>query len=212
MKKLFISIIAFGFILVSSCVESNSITSATNVDNLYFFKNNISHISYQGTFLFAANSEEIAKKEVKLYINKVGNLKRGKLYNLKINSVKNIPSDRLNLGYFYVQKDKIYRFSLTRESLNKFKVSEKVPSGSSIICSNKQIKDALGENKRGWHQYLKLNGSKIEYHSYNNLVETGFYEDFTWEKNVGLVNYRSGFGAERDGIELQIINQKGEQK
>ena len=40
------------------------------------------------------------------------------------------------------------------------------------------------------------------YRSYNDLTETGYYERFVWEKGKGLIEYKSGFGAERDRIYL----------
>lgn len=64
----------------------------------------------------------------------------------------------------------------------------------------------LGEDESGFHSYLEVKGDKREYHSYNNQVSTGYYESFIWEKGKGLINYRSGYGAESNSIELQLIN------
>jgi aminopeptidase C len=50
------------------------------------------------------------------------------------------------------------------------------------------------------------NDKQREYHSYNNLTGTGFYEQFIWEDAKGLVTYKSGFGAEKNDIELQLIS------
>lgn len=49
---------------------------------------------------------------------------------------------------------------------------------------------------------LEVKGNERVYHSYNNQIETGFYESFIWEKNIGLISYESGYGAERDSIVL----------
>lgn len=35
--------------------------------------------------------------------------------------------------------------------------------------------------------------------------EIGYYEGFTWKENVGLINYYSGYGAQRDIINLNNI-------
>ena len=60
------------------------------------------------------------------------------------------------------------------------------------------------EGKKGWHESITVNGDICEYRSYNDLTETGYYEGFLWEKGKGMLEYRSGVGAEMDGIELQI--------
>ncbi|MCX7749583.1 MAG: hypothetical protein N2645_22210 [Clostridia bacterium] len=178
--------------------------NAETVENSFFFKSNVSQLNYTGKFLF---SEETVEKDVKLYINVVANLKYGKLYELRLDSVKDVPDDRLGLGYFFVQKDKIYRVVQTEENLDKLKRSEEVPNDSAIVCQDKEIKDTLGEDEPGWHQYIKVDGNKRKYYSYSNQVATGYYESFIWEKNKGLINYRSGFGAERESIELQLSNE-----
>lgn len=172
------------------------------VNNSFFFKSNVSALNYKGNFLF----DDIIEEEVKLNINEVANLKYGKLYELKLDPIQGIPNERLNLGYFYVQKDKIYKIEPTEENLGKLKTSEELPNNSVIVCQDKEIKDTLGENESGWHHYMEVNGDKREYHSYNNEISTGYYESFVWEKNKGLVNYRSGYGAESDSIELQLSN------
>lgn len=179
----------------------NTIDTGT-VSNSFFFKNNDSKLNYKGKFLF----DDIVEKDVKLNVNELVNLKYGKLYELKLDSVEGVPNERLSLGYFYVQKDKIYKIEPTNENLSKLKTSEELPNDSVIVCQDEEIKDTLDKGKPGFHHYLELNGDKREFHSYNNQVSTGYYESFTWEKGKGLINYRSGFGAERNSIELQLIN------
>jgi len=105
---------------------------------------------------------------VKLQISEIANLKNGKLYELKLDSIEGVPTERLSLGYFYVQKDKIYKIEPTEENLNKLKTSEEVPNGSAIVCQDKELKDALSKDEAGWHHYIVVNGDKREYHSYNN--------------------------------------------
>lgn len=226
MKKVVTIIIIIGVIFTSGCAKPNDIQNNSNQDshatqddlttkktvdynktniivsNSFFFKNNVSQLKYKGKFLF----DDIVEKAVKLNINEVANLKYGKLYALKLDSIEGVPNERLSLGYFYVQKDKIYKIESTEENLSKRIMNSDLSIGSVIVCQNKEIKDALGKDEPGFHYYLEVNGDKREYHSYNNKVSTGYYESFTWEKDKGLINYRSGYGAERDSIELQLIN------
>lgn len=231
MRKVLIILLTIGTIFTSGCTKSNGIpnstiqgidasnsstqvnstseqTDANNnsnieiVNNSCFFKSNISQMNYKGKFLF----DDIVEQDVKLNINELASFKNGKLYELKLDSIEGVPNDRLSLGYFYVQKDKIYKIEPTEENLSKLKTSEELPDGSVIVCQDEEIKDTLGKDKPGFHHYLEINGDKREYHSYNNQVATGYYESLTWEKGKGLINYRSGYGAERDSIELQLIN------
>lgn len=187
---------------INSVDNKSNITDTETVDNSFFFRNNVSQLNYKANFLF----NEAVEKDVNLHIKEVDNLKYGKLYELKIESIEDIPNDRLSLGYFYVQKDKIYKIEPTEENLSKLKTSEEAPNDSVIVCQDEGIKDTLSKDELGWHHYIEVNGDRREYHSYNNQVSTGYYESFTWVKNKGLINYRSGYGAEKDSIELQLIN------
>ncbi|EGO62442.1 hypothetical protein [Acetonema longum] len=230
MKRILTIILAASFLLASACTKTNNIpnqggdinrikqsakadltlvnasnitntTDVGTIGNIFFFNKN-SKLQYKGTFLF----DDIIKKDVKLNIKELADLRYGKLYELKIDSIEGVRNERLNLGYFYVQKDKIYRIGPTKENFSKLKTSEELPEGSVIVCQDKEIKDALNRDQAGSHHYLEVNGNRREYHSLNNKVTTGYYESFTWEKGKGLTNYRSGFGAERDSITLQLIN------
>lgn len=172
---------------------------------MFFFKKEVSHITYNCNL----SIYEPVQKEINLYIREVAELKEGKLYELKLDNIEGIPNERLNLGYFYVLEDRIYKLRPTEENLNKIKSKQELPGDYAIVCQDKELKDSLGKNERGWHRYIEINGDKREFHSYNNLVETGYYESFTWEKSKGLIYYQSGFGAERDAIELQLNNPEG---
>lgn len=168
--------------------------------NAFFFNDSISEAAYSATFAFG---EDVQKLEVTLSVKKIAELKDGKVYQLMLEPVKGVDEERLNLGYFCVQKNTIYKFDATQENLDTLKSTEQLPEGSVIVCQDKAIKDELDEAESGFHHYIDVNGNKREYHSYNNETETGFFEAFTWEKNKGLVGYRSGFGAENDLIELE---------
>jgi len=167
-------------------------------DNAFFIKSNVSQVNFKGTFLFT----DVIEKQVILHFSEVANLKYGKLYQLKLDAIKDVPNDRLRLAYLYVQKNKIYKIEPT--SINELKTSEEIPIDSVIVCQDKEMKDTLNDNELGWHHYIEVNGDTREYHSYNNQVSTGYYESFSWKKGKGLINYRSGYGAERDSIELQL--------
>ncbi len=180
--------------------SSANITSTGAVSNLFFSKNKDVKLKYKGSFLF----DDIIEQDVELNINELAILKDGELYELKLDSIDGVPYDRLSLGYFYVQKDKIYKLETNKENFSKLRTSAELLIGSVVVCQDREIKDTLDKEKHGFHHYIEVNGDKREYHSYNDQVSTGYYESFTWEKGKGLVSYRSGYGAERDSIELQL--------
>jgi hypothetical protein len=180
-----------------SVVQSPSNTSVAA--NPFFFKTGGS-VQYKAIFSF----NDSGTGEATLQIQKIADLAKGTVYELKLDAIKGVPDERLSLGYFYVQKDKIYKTDPTQDSLNILKTSE-IPCSCFIVCQEKAAKDSF-EGQLGFHQYITANGDQREYHSYNDETATGYYESFTWEKGKGLISYRSGFGAEKDSIELQLDN------
>jgi hypothetical protein len=146
MKRVLTIILVVGFLLTSGCTKNNNIPSVPNqgniennlnqptqadltpnktdtpnitnttdtgiVSNLFFISNKDSKLNYKGNFLF----NDIIDKDVKLNINELADLKNGKLYELKFDSVEGVPNERLSLGYFYVQEDKIYKIEPTKEN------------------------------------------------------------------------------------------------
>jgi hypothetical protein len=192
---LFISVVLIGFIVYQNNLEL--VEGKEYIQNPYFFKGNISKQEYNATFMF----DDIDKRKEIVKINRIVNLKNGALFKLSLNAGYSVPNERKNLGYFYVQSDKIYKIDPTKKNLGYLKKNNKVPPNSVIVCQKVALKDKLGSQK-GFHQYIKIKGDKCEFHSWNDKVESGFFEDFTWEKDKGLIEYKSGFGAEADSIEL----------
>jgi hypothetical protein len=169
----------------------------------YFYEDVSQPVIYQGILTF---NGDFVEKNVTLRVNYIDHLKNGNLYELKLYSTEEIPEDRLTIGYFYVQTDKIYKINAAEDTLNLFRESGELPSDSVVVCQEEGYQDTLSEEETGYHQYLEVDGDKRVYHSYNNQVSSGFYETFTWELGKGLINYRSGYGAEADAIELQILS------
>jgi hypothetical protein len=179
--------------------NSTSLASAS-VRNPFFFKDSESKPIFKGVFSF----DNIVKKDITLNIKKLENLKNGALYELKIESISDIPNERMSLGYFYVQSDKIIKYNATEKILNELKANKDVSGDYQVICQDTEIKDTLGQDEKGFHHSLVVSGDTREYHAFNNQTSTGYYESFIWEKDKGLVNYRSGFGAEKDAIEISL--------
>lgn len=211
MKKYFFTWI-FGIFLLCGCSKTNEIQeNITESNNGYFFPLDTTSCTYEGTtFWEQCTFEETTQpKEIVLSITKVQSFETGDLYELKINCDKNAEDrfdmDRSHLGFFFVQKDKIYR--IDNETIKgKSPTAEEIINAGTLVCNETGTEDALDENESGWHEYILANGNRREYHGYNTLVETGYYECFIWESGKGLVEYRSGYGAEADAINFSLSN------
>lgn len=162
--------------------------------------------------------------ETKVNFVEVAKLKKGILYQLKIDQMSDfkIPKERLSLGYFYVQKDKIMRiwedkghdaqgnvWTLSKKTLNRIIENGEIPKHSAIVCQEKGYEDTLKNDKIGWHQYLKIEDESKERIRYGGWYQyphhSGYWETFIWEKENGLIYYKSGY---RDGIDYIILKKK----
>ena len=175
----------------------------TSVKNQFFFPADQSSAGYQVEFE-DVETIELISKEADLYIEKINQLEDGAIYHLYFDGETNIPLNNLNLGNFYVMKDKIYKLNCSDEDIEKIKSSSDIPSGSSIVCNEQEVKDPLSENERGWHESIDVDDETRSYHGYSTQTETGYYESFVWEKGVGLIEYRSGYGAGREFFEMKL--------
>ena len=156
----------------------------------------------------------------------VAKLKKGVLYHLKIGQASEfkIPTKRLSLGYFYVQKNRIMRiwenndyeaqgnvWTLSKKTLNRIIKTSEIPKYSTIVWQKKTYKDTLKHDKIDWHQYLKkIQDSpkkRLRYGGYYQYPQhSGYWETFIWEEGTGLIFYQSGY---RDGVECIRLKKKG---
>ena len=199
MKKLLC--VFFTLIFISSLVSCDF--SLKKVNNPFFFDDSVSEVKYSGKFFFY----DVIEKDVIMYIRKVQNLKSGSLFKLELEHIEGFyDTERFLIGLFYVQEHDIYKINYTEENLE-ILLKNEIPEHSVIVCSEHEILNPLDENEKGWHHYLKADGGIRSFYSYDNQTETGYYETFVWERNKGLIGYRSGYGAERESIELsELIN------
>ena len=156
----------------------------------------------------------------------VAKLKKGVLYHLKIGQASEfkIPTKRLSLGYFYVEKNRIMRiwenndyeaqgnvWTLSKKTLNRIIKTSKIPKYSATIWQKKTYKDTLKRDKIDWHQYLKkIQDSpkkRLRYGGYYQYPQhSGYWETFIWEEGTGLIYYQSGY---RDGVDYMMLKRKG---
>ena len=156
----------------------------------------------------------------------VAKLKKGVLYHLKIGQASEfkIPTKRLSLGYFYVEKNRIMRiwenndyeaqgnvWTLSKKTLNRIIKTSEIPKYSTIVWQKKTYKDTLKHDKIDWHQYLKkIQDSpkkRLRYGGYYQYPQhSGYWETFIWEEGTGLIFYQSGY---RDGVDYIMLKREG---
>ena len=189
-------------------VEKHSPSDAVPEQTAFFFPTGKNSEQYRFTTSFYwnhGNMPEVAE----VVINEIGRGENGVLYSAKINIDADFEEryslgfDRFQLGYFYVMRDKIYLIK-NQEVVDTFQKEEELIKAGTVVCQEIEKKDSI-EGEKGWHEYITVSGDICEFHSYNDLVETGYYEGFAWERGKGLISYWSGFGAGRDSIDLELL-------
>lgn len=191
------------------CVINLSACGKADIISSYFFPKGATSNAYRAAFLGYGLQQE--EEEVEVYIMERQVFEEGILYELKIESDVEAPDthagyrgDWRNFGLFYVQEDEIY-FIRAEEAKSEYQTVEEILNAGTLVCNEAGEEDVLGEDERGWHEFILVDGDRREYHGYSTLVETGYYEHFYWEKGKGLVTYESGYGALADGIEMYLV-------
>lgn len=176
-------------------------------NNPFFFPDGDGSYFYQPEFLeFDENGERISYDEAELKVIRVKRAAQGILYHLVIccEGAFYHGDNSFEIGYFYVNKDKIIRLTEEEAALKCTSEEDFLQEGT-IVCQESDKPDALEPEEKGWHEYIVTEQERCEYHGWNSLVETGFYETFIWERGKGLVSYRQGYGAGRDHIEIYLL-------
>ena len=196
-----ICIVCFTFL---GCHEEPNSELDIQKENGYFFPAGTISCTYSVKTSMDSLS---CMKQVELTVTEIRTFEDGTLYELKCEANESV-TDRygvsvLYLGLFFVQNDKIY---FVRDEAVKDELAdvETITDMGSLVCCEEGKADALSEKERGWHEYILADGDRREYHGYNTLVETGYYETFIWEEGKGLIGYRRGYGAEADALELRM--------
>lgn len=179
-----------------------------SIENEFFFKDISEKNKYNVQHSFFS---EIIPPELSLQITIESQYEKGTLYKIKCDFTEDFPeryetgTDRLSLGYFYVpdNSNTIYRIREENMTDEVMQSEESVIAAGTIVCQEEELEDVLEEDEKGWHEWITADVDLREYHCYNNLTETGFYERFVWKRGYGLLYYTSGYGAERDMIELR---------
>ena len=199
--------IMFSIVLLCSCRGNNEETDSNILSeresNVFFDEKKFEFSKYRGVFTDVYGN--LIEKDVHIQVQEIGCLKGGKVYKLEIEQIQGISEKRLLLGMFYVQNDKICKIDYTQENVDIILKEKNLPNAGVIVCQNEEIKDSLKQEQKGFHQYLQVQEDERKYCAYNNEIESGYFETYIWERDVGLKYYKSGYGAERDLVELEFI-------
>ncbi len=185
-------------------VEEDVIDQSESEKNDYesfYFVDDITSTKYEGQFVF----HDIIRTEIVINEEVLLNAENGRFIKLFLDGIDGVPDERLLIGYFYEKNEMIYKITPTEANINLIVVKGELPEESIIVCQRESLDDALSETEAGFHHYIDVENDEIIYHSYNNLTETGYYETFVWKIGVGLIQYKSGLGAERESIKLDIV-------
>lgn len=201
--------------------ETDKNDKGINFENPYFFS--------QTNCFFSANIQYIDVETTKtingeLELQWLKEYDDGNIYKLIVEPDGNITNylgnERLTI-YFYVTSDKIYRLwsyvvqdgkliefynndKLLMEILN---TDEKVVENGEVVCCMEDKIDELEVSEVGKHVTIVQQGDYITY----NRVDIGengsreFYERFVWEKEKGLVEYKSGYRMETEILYIENI-------
>ena len=219
MKNMFLLLVVVT-VSLTGCkgVYSGDLATVTK-QNEYFFPIGTTEASYRGTFSGSPYAENYGKfghteKEVKIVINELNvseyddlfslsSLGEGNLYELRIEPEFDSDWDgRDSIGYFYVTADRIYRFFSSDYLIESYGID------GYIVCQVEGLEDPfLDSDEIGIHHWLEVDGDKRIFHFWViGYIAVTYYETMIWEVDKGLVHFRSGFGAERDGMELNLID------
>lgn len=193
-----------------------------NEENSYFFNDDHVYLKAKAKYDDVTGSkfaEETACAEMRF----IKQYEQGSVYKFVIEPLGALTDERLNI-YFYVTNNKIYRlwsyvyqddkvitFYNDDELLVKvLDTDEKLINNGQIVCQEEEVQDELRGEDSEFHFAIKKCGKQqIEYSSCSitSNGEIYYYENFKWEKGKGLIEFCSGYRAEREPLYLTEITQ-----
>lgn len=200
MKKLKLLIVVTMLFFLFGCSDKNSTGEEISTD---FFSEGL---TTQRMNVNTSFESELPDK-MDLCINQVLEFQEGALYELRLDYENDFSGrvdengDRLHLGYFYVENDRIFRIRETDADNIITCSAEELKEKGTLVCSPNSVVDK-SEGEKGFHERIETDADICTYFSYNDTIETGFFENITWERGKGLVKYESGYGAMRDYLGL----------
>ena len=187
--------------------------NGATITNPYFFYQKTAKVQFNGYYMMY----DIIEQPFYLNIIHLQNFKNGSLYVLLLDKLKvddpadQIPSGRENLGYFYVTKDKIYKLSDYKPYSDKTtpdliasitKNESAFIKQCQLVCQDKATRAVA--DKEGWYEFIEAEGDKRRFRNYNDGGGSTWYERIVWQKDKGIIYYRSGYGSGREEISFGV--------
>ncbi len=174
-----------------------------SIDNPYFIQCDNAEYKYSVKYLLDIENKE-GLSEVPVKFEKVESCNDGNVYSVRIQHENNNDEyfydadSRMNIGSFYVTKDKIYLL-MYREDIPS---EEEFLSDGIVVYSDKDSSEILeAENEQ---VEIEHNGDVCTCRMWSTEGESGFYYTYEWTKGKGLTLFRSGYGAEGEPIEISL--------
>ncbi len=211
MKKILCSILIGAFLLVG-CGKDEPLEVATPVVeevemvNPYFIGDEEESNSYIVDFGYYYDYK---KYPANIDITKIESTDFGDMYQMSlVGEFGEVDESQKDLGYYLVEEDLIVKLNSTEviSELNEKVTTDNVEKIGVIVCSESDISYTGIQNTYEVEYTITNNSSeeKIKFTSLTNN-EAGSYEQITWKKGLGLVEYESGTGAEGYKIKLSLF-------
>lgn len=227
MKKIFI-VMMFSLQLFIVGYEKNKSweTTPTVWTNPYFINKDYMYLKAKAKYEDIEHAkfvDEVVYAEMYL----IKEYKQGSVFKFTVEPLGTLTDERLNT-YFYVTDDNIYRlFSYVYQDdevltfydndemlIEILDTDEKLINNGQIVCQDEEIKSELKEGDSEFHFSILKSENQITYSScvITPNGEVDYYENFVWEEGKGLVEFNSGYRAERDPLYLSEIMEISEEK
>ena len=171
-------------------------TEKDSVGNKYFYEEASAEHTYTVEKFFFEDVDDITVKSELLASYEGGNVYSVDIQYEDIQERYFDTADRYDIGTFYVTKDNIYLLN----HVEGVPSEEDFLSNGIIVCSD----NGSEQNPTDYEVKIEINEDNHKCSFWNPLVETGYYCNMIWTKDKGLTYFRSGFGAERDPIEISL--------
>ena len=192
-------------------------------ENQYFYSQRITYLTADVVY---GDFQEKAQGELEIkWLKKYDN---GDLFKLTVMPIDDITKwlgeERLNI-YIYVTSDEIYRLwsyvFQDEESIEFYNddvllmeildTDEKLVENGELICCMENVYDELEDSEVGTHKSIIVKEDGEIVYSRADVTPNGepyFYELFRFKIGDGLIEYKSGYRAERDPLYIDNISVK----
>lgn len=195
-------------------------------ENPYFFNKDYMYLKAKAKYEDIESAKFVGDVvHAEMYL--VKEYEQGSVFKFAVEPLGTLTDERLNT-YFYVTDDKIYRLfsyvyqddevltfydndELLTEVLD---TDEKLINNGQIVCQDEEMKSELKEGDSEFHFSILKSENQI---SYSSCVitpngEVYYYESFVWEEGKGLIEFNSGYHAEREPLYLTEISEINEER